>query len=294
MGSKRKRVSDGSTAVKRATKALRTMSLKAAPGAFLGTEQDLLAGLDVSRPTFRQASVLLAQEQVLSIKRGVGGGYFSSRPSSKAVTHMAAVFLRSKSANLVQIMRAVGPIWKQQVSLAARSQNEDARAKLAMLMGVDSQRSMKKLGSGTFSLEEYLDYLRSERELSSCIAALSGDSVLSLFQDILNDFCATLPRAEDVFRQDPGRVVEYSTVRRRMMEAILEKDERIARILAGRCAQMQLNWLRREVSKDDKQPPAVELDGAPAIGGESKPRSKKRAAELRSARNATNPVDIVR
>ena len=59
---------------------IRTMRedlLEAAPGAFLGLEEEVLRRYDVSRPTLRQAARVLEYEQLLDVKPGKSvRGYF--------------------------------------------------------------------------------------------------------------------------------------------------------------------------------------------------------------------------
>ncbi|MDB5428889.1 MAG: transcriptional regulator [Caulobacter sp.] len=269
---------DGSTAVRKVAKALRAVSLNSEPGAFLGSEEDLFTTHKVSRPTFRQAAALLAQEQVLIIKRGVGGGYFSSRPKAEAVTHTAAIFLQGKGTTLQEIMRAIVPIWIELSKAATLSGNEVARERLRQFAHEDAGRSMAHLAEGTFDVEEYVAYLRSEREFASLVEELSENTVLALFLEILNDFCANLPRAQDIFRRNPVRVFEYSEMRRRVMEAIIDRDEQIAAVQAERCAKTQISWLTED-SLDNagaKKDFATALDfSARTVASEEHPRGRR-------------------
>src|SRR3546814_14470549 len=57
----------------------------------LGSEDEVMRSLEVSRPTLRQALRLLEQEQLVSVRRGVGGGLFARRPTEEGVTHTASV-----------------------------------------------------------------------------------------------------------------------------------------------------------------------------------------------------------
>src|SRR5437899_1878308 len=99
-----------SSAVRRVARALRTEVLKCEDGQLIGSEEDLVERYKVSRPTLRQAVALVAEEQLLTVKRGVGGGYFARRPDAKAVVHMTAIYLHSRSAKVEEIIRALEPI----------------------------------------------------------------------------------------------------------------------------------------------------------------------------------------
>src|ERR1700742_5135849 len=89
-----------SAAVRQVVEGLRAQSLQCAEGEMLGSEDDLLARYRVSRPTLRQAAALVTQEQLLQVRRGVRGGYIARRPTSRAVAHMAAIYLRTRDTSL--------------------------------------------------------------------------------------------------------------------------------------------------------------------------------------------------
>src|SRR5215475_11381751 len=64
----------------------------------LGSEDDMIRTLGVSRPTLRQAARMLEQEELLVVRRGIGGGLFGRRPTAEAVSHIASVYLRAQGA----------------------------------------------------------------------------------------------------------------------------------------------------------------------------------------------------
>ena len=64
---------------------LREILLRQQEGEMIGSEDDLVARLGVSRVTVRQAARLLEREGVLRVRRGINGGYFASRPSVELV-----------------------------------------------------------------------------------------------------------------------------------------------------------------------------------------------------------------
>ena len=92
-------------AVRIASNQLREEILRAdMPGEFLGSEEDLINRLSISRPTFRQVARLLELEQLLTIKRGPGGGFFSRRPSFQGIVHQATVCLVAHKATVAHLM----------------------------------------------------------------------------------------------------------------------------------------------------------------------------------------------
>ena len=130
--------------VDRAAEALRVLSLESADGTFLGSEDDMIARLDVSRATLRQAASRVAQENFIAVRRGVGGGYFSARPNTMNVTRMAAQYLRARDADFTEITHGIGPLKAELAVLATRNRDPALLAKQARI--VPKQKDDEVLG----------------------------------------------------------------------------------------------------------------------------------------------------
>ncbi|CAN7551943.1 GntR family transcriptional regulator [Phenylobacterium sp. LjRoot219] len=72
---------------------LREIALATPDGALLGSEDDLLQQLQVSRVTVRQAARMLERDGVLRVRRGNNGGYFAARPSVEMVEAVVVAYL---------------------------------------------------------------------------------------------------------------------------------------------------------------------------------------------------------
>lgn len=129
------------TAVEVAAQALRAMAMAAQDGTFLGSKDELVVKLDVSRPTLRQAAAYLSQEHLVTVRRGVGGGYFASSPSSMAVAHMAAIYLQKHQARLDEVISAVAPIRAELARLATRNIGDKTRETLDCF--IEKERSLR-------------------------------------------------------------------------------------------------------------------------------------------------------
>jgi DNA-binding FadR family transcriptional regulator len=232
---------DRSSAVKRAASALRRDVLELPGGQPIGSEEELLRRYDVSRPTLRQAAALLAQEQLLEVRRGVGGGYFASRPDGRAVAHMAAIFLRSRHATVAEVIDAVKPLKVELARLAATSRLEAPRAELREFIEREARVSDAEV--------RYLDFLRSEREFGRLLGTLSDNKIFALFIDILYDFCGTISRGDDLYIDHPERVVDYRRKRNRLAEAILDGDEESAVLSARRAANSTAEWMFEDLKR---------------------------------------------
>jgi GntR family transcriptional regulator, transcriptional repressor for pyruvate dehydrogenase complex len=240
------------SAVRSAANALRSIVFGKQNDEFIGSEDDLIAMLGVSRPTLRQAAALVCQEQWLRVKRGVGGGYFACRqwlrvkrgvgggyfacrPDSRAVAHMAAVYLQAHEASLSQIVRAARPIRVELARLAASQLSAKSRAKLQSLLASEAETRDQPFS--------YPVFLRNEREFGQAMGEASGNQVLSLFLEILYDLAARVPRDKDIYAAHPERVQEYREKRNLLITAILSGDEEMAVLNATRISQRTTEWL---------------------------------------------------
>ncbi|MGE0878273.1 MAG: FadR/GntR family transcriptional regulator [Acidimicrobiia bacterium] len=136
--------------------------------AFLGSEQELLDRLGVSRPTLRQAARILEAEQLLVVKRGVNGGFFGQRPSPDGVVHMASIVLRAQSTTIGDVARALGAV---QLAVAPLAAGADAKSRAAFVAAAGES------GHG---------------ELARRLAALSGSATFALFTDVLTELASKL------------------------------------------------------------------------------------------------------
>lgn len=229
----------GGSAVHRAAQALRSMAMSSADGTFLGSEDDMLVRLGVSRPTLRQASAQVLQENLIYIRRGVGGGYFSRQPDSLSVSRVASLVLQSRGARLEDIIHAMKPLRMEVALLAARNRDPELLAELQAFIDREQSDSADS---------DYRGFLRSEREFGRIISMLSGNSVLTLFLGMLYDFAAHVPRSEDVLLNRPDRVDAYRKLRAAMARTIIDGDEEVAVIATGRCSDLISEWMRDDLT----------------------------------------------
>jgi GntR family transcriptional repressor for pyruvate dehydrogenase complex len=229
-----------SATLRQTVEALREQALQCPEGALIGSEDEVLARHRVSRPTLRQAAALVAQEQLLQVRRGVGGGYIARRPTGRAVTHMAAIFLRSREASLDEISRSMAPIRAELARLAAINLDDESRQALRDFLQSEADASADPGGFPTFA--------RSEREFCRLLGTSSHNHVLSLFFDILFDLAATLGPEHDIFLGRPERIKAYRERRVRLVEAILDGDPSVAELLAHRTAELTRPWHDEKVA----------------------------------------------
>lgn len=250
---------EAKTAVSKVARRLRRQALSTAEGKLIGSEDDLVKKYRVSRPTLRQAAALLSQEQLLLIRRGVGGGYFARRPDFRAVTHMAAVYLQSRHTTIDEIIAAIEPINVEMAVLASKNRDSEIREQWRDFYARDQELNQ----SGGFR-----DFQKSQVEFVKLLGAACGNRVLELFVLTLYDFCGSLRPEEDMFVQRPDRVREYWARRMDLVKAIMEGDTDIAKLTSERCAKMITDWLSENSTKKSKaRSRPIDIWEFPAIGG---------------------------
>src|SRR3546814_12769714 len=119
------------TRASRTARALADLSLAAAPGDHLGAEDDLLQRFGVSRPTLRQAAKLVERDRLISIRRGIKGGYFAERPDARDAIQSLARFLRLRGATPGDVIQVTRPVAEEAAVAAAerRGPAESERCK---------------------------------------------------------------------------------------------------------------------------------------------------------------------
>jgi DNA-binding FadR family transcriptional regulator len=217
---------------------LRRLSMAKEEGELLGSEEELIVELGVSRPTLRQASAQVIQENLIAVRRGVGGGYFACVPNSMTVSRMAALYLQSRKLHLPDLLQALKPLRTEIAGLAATHGRGTLNEALTRF--IETEEADLQQGNPP----TYRGFLASEREFGRILAELSKNDVLNLFLNIVYDLAPFTRRDEDVWVNHPERVDAYRHQRLQMARAIRDGDDEIARVASGRCSNLILEWIR--------------------------------------------------
>ena len=226
-----------SSLVRRTADILRQEILRVLPRGrvFLGSELDLIRRLDVSRPTFRQAARLLQHEQLLLIKRGANGGFFSDSPSEEVVTRMASVFLRTKGTTLQQINEACGPLITEGLIIIAGNGDSGVRRRVHAFWTEASARNFESDARARARL--VLDF-------EKLIGELCGNPALSMMLNVMREIIRS--HQFDYFDMNVQRTTEYLTFVEKIATAVLDGDIDICRIVCQRFFAGVDNWLPDE------------------------------------------------
>jgi DNA-binding FadR family transcriptional regulator len=231
------------SAVSRIAAKIREDASRLNDGDLLGSEDELVARYGVSRPTLRQAASLVVQEQLLTVRRGMGGGYFARAPQAHAVGRMAALYLRYHGASRAEILAAHMPLRIELARLAVANEDEAAREELMQFLqteeGIDHYRSFR-------------EFVIAERNFNLLLGRLAGNQALGLFMEILMDLSAIIGRGEDMYRNQPARVADLRRERNALGRAILEREEDFAIAIARRSSRMSSQWHEEDLARRKK------------------------------------------
>jgi GntR family transcriptional repressor for pyruvate dehydrogenase complex len=201
----------------------------------LGSEDDMIRMLGVSRPTLRQAARMLEQEQLLVVRRGIGGGLFGRRPTAEAVSHTASVFLRSQGATYKDLISTQLILGTECARRAAT--NPDREAREALVTFYESRLPAKERAKvGT------LEFIRATVDFQRRVADLADSPSLRLFVYVLMDLSeGSAPVAREYSDRDRQR----QTLNRHeaVAEAIAKGDAKLAAERMRHHLEVILNWV---------------------------------------------------
>lgn len=146
---------------------------------FLGSEEEVLEMLGVSRPTLRQALRMLEHEQLITVRRGVGGGLFSRKPGEQGVTQTASVFLRAQGTTYGDLNDTVTVLMPECARLAAGNPDRAERERLLRFYEENLPGGLDGIAGPEFVV------LAGEFDVR--LAELTGSPTLILFVSMLMD-----------------------------------------------------------------------------------------------------------
>lgn len=217
------------TLASRTARALADLSLAAAPGDHLGAEDDLLRRFGISRPTLRQAAKMVERDRLISIRRGIKGGYFAARPDARDAIQSLARFLRLKGATLGDVIQVTRPVSEEAaVAAAGRRSEADVERLRTFAAAIDDHDTPRAL-------------IAAEVELARLIAGMCGNPVVELVMEIGYSFGLD-ERGSDLYA-DPERRERTRAMQRSLCHAIIDGDPDVARLMMNRRSRQFDAWL---------------------------------------------------
>jgi GntR family transcriptional repressor for pyruvate dehydrogenase complex len=189
---------------------------------FLGSEDDVMLSLGVSRPTLRQALRVLEQEQLVIVRRGIGGGLFARRPNNEGVAHMASIVLRAQGTTYRDLNQALRLLTTTCARLAA--ENPDAEKRKCLISYYDDRVTRVPLSQ--MEHQEVIDLIGG---FFVEMAHLALSPPLSLFLSVLTEL-SRLPSSD--VSLDADRTAETVSRHISIAHAIADGDaDRAERLL---------------------------------------------------------------
>jgi GntR family transcriptional repressor for pyruvate dehydrogenase complex len=198
----------------------------------LGSESDLMATLGIGRPTLRQAARLLEQQQLLIVRRGIGGGLFGRRPSEEGVSATASVFLRSQHTTFRDLLQAHLMFGPECASLAAQNPDLEERTSLTKFY------SSEPFDGDEIPLRAFME---ATPRFQAEVARLSRNPVFYLFISVLMDLASQSTGIADAYR-DPERRTITVVRHREIANAVRAGQSALAAKRMRQHLQALLDW----------------------------------------------------
>ena len=232
---------------------LRELILSRAPGAQIGSLNEVAQLLDVGIVTVQQAARILEHEGLVAVRRGPGGGYYGTRPDEAALERSIAAYLRVHGFGHRESQQMLSLLDCEIVPAAAGCTDSTLRDKVRVLLErVDRCDSTDKR-------------VAFETELRDLLLKMVARPLIELL-------CRVTQRlyvhsgAPLVFTDQEG-VEAWKSGRRRILEAILGKDEELAQFEAERYRRLVLSRLRISGTQDPAAVDVQHLPRDPVAGG---------------------------
>ena len=186
--------------------------------AYMGSEADLASEVGVSLPTLRQAARMLEYEELLTIKPGKGGGYFTRRPTVETAMKSASQFLASKVLiSNATFMDVADPLVIQALTAAVKCKDEALINELRLFVGGQHNDSDNAQLPKEYSFKISTD-------LMGLLARMSNNVLLELFLGILWNQ-VSLSRFSGTFEGNKDIMVSNHSSRISFAKAVLTKDK---------------------------------------------------------------------
>jgi GntR family transcriptional regulator, transcriptional repressor for pyruvate dehydrogenase complex len=199
-------------------------------GQLVGSEEDLIARFAVSRPTMRQAVRVLQAEGLLTVKRGLHGGFFAKVPSTEVVSRSLSMLLRHRGATFGQLVDALMPLSDAMVRAAASADPDRRAAAAVSILDYEPPEGM----------DERTRIIHAATHFGSEIDVLVDNPVITLLCEVLTDL------ATNGVRDRPSGAGRYDGARAwhcAIAEAIRDGDQEAVTRLNEAMREQLATWV---------------------------------------------------
>ena len=211
---------------------LRDVILTREPGAQIGSLNEVAELLGVGIVTVQQAARILEHEGLLAVRRGPGGGYYGTRPDEAALERAFAAYLRVHGFGHRESQQMLALLDCEIAPAAACCEDESLREVVhSLLERVDSCESAQAR-------------IAFETELRDLLLKMVARPLIELVCRVTQGlFVHSSAPPPPLFPGKEG-FDAWRTGRRRILEAILKRDEELAQFEAERYRRIVLARLR--------------------------------------------------
>jgi GntR family transcriptional repressor for pyruvate dehydrogenase complex len=216
--------------VQAAAAKLRDMILAREPGAQIGSLNEVAQLLGVGIVTVQQAARVLEHEGLLAVRRGPGGGYYGTRPDDAALERGLAAYLRVHGFRQRESQEMLALLDCEIMPAAARCTDEQLRA------------AMHALDERIDLCDSSDDRVAFEIELRDLLFKMVARPLMELLCRVTLRLYVP-PLSGPLFPGKEG-VALWKLSRRRILQAVLGRDEDLARFEAERYRRLVNSRLR--------------------------------------------------
>ena len=215
---------------------LRELILSSEPGAQIGSLNEVAQLLGVGIVTVQQAARILEHEGLLAVRRGPGGGYYGTRPDEAALERSIAAYLRVHGFGHRESQQMLSLLDCEIVPAAACCGDDALRETVQELL--DRVDQCDSTGAR----------VAFEKELRDLLLKMVAKPLIELLCRVTHRLYVH-SGAPLVFTDQEG-VEAWKSGRRRILSAILGRDEELAQFEAERYRRLVLSRLRKRSDSD--------------------------------------------
>ncbi len=209
---------------------LRELILSQAPETQIGSLTEVAQMLDVGIVTVQQAARILEHEGFLAVRRGPGGGYYGTRPDEASLERSLAAYMSVHGFGYREALEMHSLLDCEIIPAAARCTDESL---LEVLRGLHQRVDL---------CDTPEDRLAFEVELRNVLFRMVTRPLIEFLARVT--MRQYNPRSSTTLFAGEEGVAAWKSGRQRILQAILRKDEELARFEAERYRHQVLLRLR--------------------------------------------------
>jgi DNA-binding FadR family transcriptional regulator len=220
--------------VQQTTDRLRELIFAHEPHELIGSLPDLARLLGVGIVTVQQAARVLEHEGALEVRRGPGGGYYGKRPDAASLERSLAAYMRMQPHSWEEALDMTSLLFNELCATAAREGD------------VALHPELRTIGESVDRCEVETDTGEWEEAFQDLLFRMVERPLFELLTRVTLRFATSRPRTDPIYG-DAAAILEWKAGRHRIIDAILARDEALARFEADRSnRRVVLDWLRRQ------------------------------------------------